>query len=305
MIVKKINNGIKRLLHKCVTILTNILNAFSPVFATKILHFYMTGKWLNLSDPVEFNEKLQWLKLYNDNELLSTCADKYELHTYVKRVGDQRILNKIIAVYNNTDEIDWDQLPEKFALKCTHGCGYNIVTRNKAGLDKNKAFKKLNSWLKDKCGKNYLEPHYDRIKPRIILEEFIENKDGEFPLDYKIYCFNGTAKLVLVCSNRENQLKLDFYDLSWNKLHIGHEKDENQKGFVPPICFDEMVKHSEILAKPFPFVRVDFYDKDGEPILGELTFTPAANMAKYYNDYGQKFLGDLLKFPKRRNIESI
>ena len=276
------------------------INLLSPCLATRILHFKMTGKMLNVNNPSDFNEKLQWLKLYWKDPLISTCADKYEMYNYVKKNGDPSILNNLRAVYDNADEICWKDLPEKFALKCTHGCGYNVVTQNKGELDKKAVFKMLNLWLKEKFGVRHLEPHYDKIKPRIILEDYIENSEGKLPLDYKIYCFNGVAKLVLVCSERDQELKLDFFDLNWSRLNIGHKENESKRKLKRPTCFDEMIKHAESLAKPFPFVRIDFYDKDGIPILGEFTFTPAANMARYYNDYGLKYLGGLLSLPSKK-----
>lgn len=290
----------KKIIRKSWFYTINSINKVSPTLATKVLHYRVTKTLLDLKNPTSFNEKLQWLKLYWDEPLIPVCADKYEIYNYVKTNGDPTILNNLLNVYDSTNQIIWEELPERFALKCTHGCGYNIVTNNKSELDELAVFKQLDIWMDEKFGKYSLEPHYDLIKPRIILEDYIENKAGLLPLDYKIYCFNGVAKLVLVCSEREESLKLDYFDLNWNRLNIGHKEDESVNSIEKPTCFDEMVKHAEILAKPFPFVRVDFYDKDGVAILGELTFTPAANMDTDYNDYGQKFLGGLLVLPRKK-----
>lgn len=276
------------------------LSSKSPILATKILHKRRTGEFPNLRNPIKFNDKLQWLKLYWKNPLVARCADKYEMYNYVKESGDSSILNNLLAVYNNVDEIDWNSLPDKFALKCTHGCGFNIVTKNKSELDKDQVFEQLNKWMNEKFGEQSLEFHYDEIKPKIILEEYIENDAGLLPIDYKIYCFNGEPKLVLVCSEREHKLKLDFFDLEWNRLNIGLKKLESSNSISKPSCLHDMIKHAKTLSKPFPFVRVDFYDKDGNAILGELTFTPAGNMATYYNDYGQYYLGSLLKLPRKK-----
>lgn len=301
MIKKRIKQTIKNPLSKTFNYTFNkniqLLSQISPVLATKLLHRRRTGEFPNLDNPTKFNDKLQWLKLYWKNPLVSRCADKYEMYNYVREYGDPTVLNKLLAVYNSVDEIEWELLPNKFALKCTHGCGYNIVTKNKSELDKDQALKKLSRWMNEKFGKKALQFHYDEIEPKIILEEYIENEAGLLPIDYKIYCFNGEPKLVLVCSERENKLKLDFFDLDWNRLNIGHKKDESSNLITKPTCFDDMIKHARTLSKPFPFVRVDFYDKDGAAILGELTFTPAANMANYYNDYGQQYLGSLLTLP--------
>ncbi len=274
-----------------------LINSSSPELATKLLHFKNTGKWIDLENPRDFNEKLQWLKLNEDASLKAICADKYELYEYVRQNYTESILNKLVAVYETPDEIDWDSLPDKCAIKCTHGCGYNIVTKNKSELDVREVRKTLDGWLKEDYWKRSLELHYRLITPRIIVEEYIETEQGDLPLDYKIYCFNGVPKLVLVCSERESKVKLDFFDLDWNRLNIGHKSDESNKVVRKPSCFDEMILHAEALAKPFTFVRADFYDKDGVPVFGELTFTPAANMAKYYNAYGLVYLGGLLNLP--------
>lgn len=285
--------------HRGLRIFFLLVSAISPVLATKLLHLKTTGEWINLDSPEGFNEKLQWLKLNEDQKLKSICADKYAVYKYIEENHDPSILNRLIAVYSNPSEIEWDTLPQKFAMKCTHGCEYNIVTKNKDGLDRNEVERKLNGWLREKFGRRSLEPHYDLIEPKIIVEEYIESRVGLLPLDYKIYCFNGAAKLVLVCSEREDSLRLDFFDLEWNRLNIGHKKDESTKVIERPSCLDEMVRHAEALSKPFKFVRVDFYDKDGVPVFGEMTFTPAANMAMYYNDYGLRLLGGMMDLSNR------
>lgn len=276
------------------------INKVSPVTATRMLHYRTTGEILNLKNPSKFNDKLQWLKLYWQDPLVPLCADKYEIYNYVKENGDSSILNNLLAVYEDANEIDWENLPEKFALKCTHGCGYNIVTNNKYELNPKEVKRKLNTWLNEKFGEKSLEFHYDKIKPRIILEEYIENDAGLLPIDYKIYCFNGEPKLVLVCSERADDIKKDFFDLNWNRLNIGHKEDESKQEIKMPDSFKEMISHAAILAKPFPFVRVDFYDKEGKVVLGELTFTPAANMGNTLNEYGQKYLGQMLKLPSKK-----
>jgi len=293
---------IKTAYHAVFRLFFRLINKLSPELATKLLHYKTTGKWINLKNPKDFNEKLQWLKLNEDQALKSVCADKYAVYQYIEKNYDSSILNKLIAGYGKPSDIEWDKLPDKFAMKCNHGCGYNIVTKNKKELDRNKVTKQMNKWLGEKYGQKLLEPHYDLIEPKIIVEEYIESRVDLFPLDYKIYCFNGVAKLVLVCSEREESLKLDFFDLEWNRLSVGHKEDESTKIIEKPACFDEMVRHAEALSQPFTFVRVDFYDKDGVPLLGELTFTPAANMATYYNDCGLDFLGNMmdLKIPNNK-----
>lgn len=270
---------------------------FSDKLANKIMYRIHTGKKLDLENPKLFNEKLMKLKIddYNNNELVSKCADKYKVQEYVKDCGLEQILNPIYKVYSNANDINFDELPEKFVLKCNHGCGYNIVCTDKTTLDIAKTRKVLNKWLKIKFGKGSRELHYLKIKPLIICEKYIETKAGKLPNDYKIYCFNGEPKLLLTCTEREESLKLNFYDFDWNELMLGHDKNRANQAVEKPKCLPEMVEYAKILSKPFKFVRVDFYDLDNKPIFGELTFTPARCSAAYYNDEGSKILGEMLK----------
>ncbi len=284
-------------LHSRQTLIIGI-NSLSPATATRIYHYLTTGHNLDLRNPTTFNDKLQWLKLYWQHPLITTCADKYAVQNYVKSKCGQKLLNKTLSVFNSPHELDWDSLPMKFAIKCTHGCGYNIVTQNKNELKRQDVLKKLTRWVNERYGSVALEYHYDKIRPRILVEEYIEGDSGSLPTDYKIYCFNGKAKLVLVCSEREKELKLDFFDLEWSRLEIGLKENESSTPISKPASFEIMIDAAEKMAVPFPFVRIDFYNKGGLAIFGEMTFTPAGNMATYYNNYGQELLGSFLKLPK-------
>jgi len=270
---------------------------FSEPMANKIMYKVYTRKKLNLKEPTLFNEKLMLLKLkyYNNNALVIKCADKYRVQEYVKECGLANILNPIYATYDDANDIDFDILPDKFVLKCNHGCGFNIICTDKSNLDKQETIKTLNKWLKKKFGKDTRELHYLKIKPLIICEKYIETNAGVLPNDYKIYCFNGEPKIILTCTEREKELKLNFFDLDWKELMLGHEKNRAQGEIKAPACLDQMIENAKILSSPFKFVRVDFYDLDGSPIFGELTFTPARCSAAYYNDDGAKLLGDMLQ----------
>lgn len=270
------------------------VNLVSHKYATKILHYQMTGSWPNLASPENFNEKLQWIKLNEKDEVKAKLADKYLAHFYVRDKCGKELVNKIYGVYDRPEEIEWDKLPDAIAIKCNHGCGYNIITKDKKSLDKRDVEKKLNYWLKEKFGRRSLEYYYDKITPKIIIENYIEDSYGLLPRDYKFYCFNGVPKIVLVCSERSDSLKLDFFDLSWNRINVGLKENESEKEIEKPSCLNEMIKNAELLSKGFRFVRIDFYDKDGNVIFGEFTFTPGANMANYYSEYGIKYLGDML-----------
>lgn len=280
------------------------VNFFSRSLATQFLHLRKAGKWPNLRNPKDFNEKLQWLKLNEESHLKSKCADKYAVYEYAKEKGLPEIINNVIQVVDDPDDIKWEILPEKVAIKCTHGSGYNIVTTRLSSLDRSALITNLKKWLKEDYGNKNLEYHYSDIKPRILIEDYIENKEGKLPIDYKLYCFHGEPKLVLVCTERTDDLRRDFFDLEWNYLPIGLLDRANKEMPVKPKSFDRMVEYAKILSSEFAFVRVDFYDKDGIPVLGEMTFSPAANASRCYNEYGLKYLGGLLDLTrvKRGNI---
>jgi TupA-like ATPgrasp len=276
-----------------------VLYANSPVLASRYIYRRCTGKVLNLKNPKDFNEKLQWLKLYWKDPRIVKCSDKYEVREYVKKSGCEEILNQIYGVYEDTSEINWDNLPNKFVLKCTHGCGFNIICDHKDKLNKDQTFAQFDKWLKIRIDKTFAEIHYSKIKPRIICERYLETDAGFLPLDYKIYCFNGKAGLVSVCSNRAISLIYNYFDLNWEKMNITKKVFLNENLPKKPECFDEMVKYAEILSKPFPFVRVDFYIYKGKPVFGEMTFTPGAGMGLNLNEKGLQYLGEMLKLPSK------
>ncbi len=278
--------------------IVSFLTFISPTLSSQVIYRIHTGKKLNLKKPVLFNEKLMYLKLHDfrNNKLVTTCADKLKVRDYVSNMGYPDILTEIYGVYRNAKEIDFDALPNKFALKCNHGCGYNIICVDKEKLDKEKTIKTLNKWKNTKFGYETCEIHYFPIKPYIYSEKYIATDDGIMPNDYKIYCFNGKAKIILVCSEREKKLKLSFYDLKWHKLNYETEEFHTDKKIEQPKNLKKMIEYAEKLSKPFKFVRVDFYEtKEGQILFGELTFTPARCSAEYYNEKGNIELGEMLE----------
>ncbi|EOU1888146.1 glycosyl transferase [Clostridium perfringens] len=285
---------------------SGILYNLSPIIATKILFFFSMKKRLNLNNPKTFNEKIQWLKLYWQDPRVAKCADKYDLREYVEQCGISEILNPIYGVYRNVDDINFNELPKKFALKGTHGCGYNLICKNKYELDIEKAKETAKKWLKSRYAYTAAEVQYDKMEPKIIIEKFIDGIDGESVIDYKVFCFNGKPYVTMVCEERgENKrAKYYFYDNEWNIkpynneskniINEGHNKHANK-----PKSFDDMIRYSKILSKPFPFVRVDFYDVNGKPILGEMTFTPCGGIDSRLDSKIDLLLGKLIKLPEK------
>ncbi|MDY3798655.1 MAG: ATP-grasp fold amidoligase family protein [Bacilli bacterium] len=273
----------------------------SPLLLSKILFYQKYKRKLNLENPTIFNEKLMYLKIkkYNKNSDIWKCSDKYLVREYAKKCGvEEENLPPLIKVYNDADEIDFEELPNKFALKCTHGCGFNIICTDKNKIDEKNTTMKLKKWQKTKFGYESAETHYMHIKPLIICEEYL-NFNNRLPNDYKIYCFNGIPKVVLVCSERDKNLKLNFFDLEWNELMIGKEKYRNRNKIEKPNQLNKMIEISKKVSKKFEFVRVDFFEYNNKAIMGEMTFTPAACLANYYTEEGEKYLGSLLKITNK------
>lgn len=282
-------------------------NCFSKEFVSKT-YFKIVMKYkLNLKNPKSFNEKIQWLKLYEwpFNNLVVSCSDKYRVRDYLEKNKLDQYLNRLIGVYENANDINWVDLPEKFVLKCTHGCAYNIICTNKNELNKKKTIATLNKWLKEDFGKFNAEIHYSCIKPKIICEEYL----GDGLEDYKFFCFNGKFKLLYIAIDSESETKKEreaFYDENGKLLQLTNADYGLYKEAKLPDNFDELIKISELLAKPFPFVRVDWYIKDNKVFFGELTFTPSGGMMRFNPNSYDRILGDMLdisKLVEKRNAK--
>lgn len=264
------------------TFLMNRLSLLSPTLVSKIYYKQKFGRPLDLENPKEFNEKLQWLKLkrYQNNPLVIQCADKVKVREYVETCGCAEILIECIGVYTNEEEIPWEQLPEQFVLKCNHGAGYNIICPDKSKLDVEEAKKQLKIWLKEDYSLPYAEMHYHKIPRRIICEKYIQPEDGIVPDDYKVFCFDGNANYIMLCREREHQgeeesCKYYFFDKAWNFYPWDKSTSgETNVCIKKPEQIDKMLEYAAVLSKGFPFVRVDFYVMNDRIYFGEMTFTP-------------------------------
>ncbi|WP_224478488.1 ATP-grasp fold amidoligase family protein [Winogradskyella vincentii] len=271
-----------------------------PKIYTKISYQYYTGKKLNLSNPEEFNEKIQWLKVYYHPKILTQLVDKYAVREYVKEKIGEQYLNKIYGVYNKPNDVPFDELPNKFVIKATHTSSHNLIVADKNNLNKSKALKSFKKWL----GKNQYyrigqEWAYKNVPPRLIVEKFLKDKEERSLIDYKFYCFKGTAKFLEVHLDRADNHKRAFYDFELNLLpfrYVSLEKSISKK-VEKPSNMDEMIKLSEILAGDFPFVRVDFYSIEGKTIFGEMTFYPSDGRKDYIPEEYNKIIGDYIELP--------
>jgi len=260
-----------------------ILTIISPTLSTKIIFRISKGKKLNLKNPETLDEKISWLKLntYYKNPLVSKCADKYAVRDYVKSCGCEEILNEIYGVFENVDDIPWDNLPNKFVLKWNMGCGCNIICEDKNNLNIKNTVLKLRKWKKIKYHLSYAEMQYKYIPRKITCERFLETPNGFLPEDYKIYCFNGEPMFVMVCIGREKgHPKFYYFDRDWTMLKLSQDSiDASSDFYFPkPKGITEMFDYARRLAKPFPFVRADFFLINGKTIFGELTFTPSGGI---------------------------
>lgn len=266
---------------KLVAGVLNGTTVISPVWNTKLRYRIVHKKKLNLKHPKTFQEKLLWLKLYRyaTNPLVIQCADKYLVRDYIRQCGLEDILIGLIGVWDSAADIPWDSLPEKFALKWNFGAGMNIICKDKSKLDRSETIEKLNIWQKNKCWLGHSEMHYKYIPKKLVCEEFLEC-DGEKAIpDYKIYCFHGEPKAIFVMHDRyHGEMHTEFFDVNWNPLENGNKYGTPQAATPKPECLDRLLGIAEILSRPFPFVRCDFYVVGNKIYFGELTFTPAGGM---------------------------
>ncbi len=272
-----------------------ILYYFPRKIVTKIRYRISTGKKLDLNNPKDFNEKIMYLMLAEFSEKETECADKYLVRKYVKSKGLENNLTKLYKKYNKASEIDFKELPNKCVLKPNNGCGsvYIIDKKNMDSNQEKSIIKNLDKSLSKNYAKETLEYQYSKIKPCIICEEYLEEEKKIMPTDYKIFCFNGKAKFLLVCGDRDTKVKKVYYDLNWEKMNCTKKAQDGE--FNKPKNFNEMIKIAEKLSEDFKFVRVDLYNIDGKIYFGELTFTPRGGIN---NTIKQEFLdewGNMIK----------
>lgn len=265
-----------------------------PVRLAKMLFKKYHGREMNLVHPVELGEKINWLKFYSDTGKWSELTDKYAVRKYVRDAGLGHTLNELYGVYDSVEDIDFDALPGSFVLKSTNGGdGKNVLlVKDKAGLDIPSIRKRLHKWLVKPFGLVSAEPHYLSIKPRIIAEKYLQSTGDSSLVDYKFYCLDGKVYSVFLCSDRgDEEASYAFYDREWVFLPGKIRPEyESRKVYPKPDSLDEMIVFSEVLAKGFPVVRVDWYEIDGKPIFGEMTFTPAAG---YLFRFTQEYLVEM------------
>jgi len=259
-----------------------------------------SGRFPSLDNPVLFSEKLQWLKLYYRNPLMPIAADKYRVREYVKQKGYEATLNNLLFTFESVKEINLEQLPQKFVIKASHGSGWNLVVTKKDKINWFWWKKVFHSWLNNNIFWSGREWVYKDIKPRLIIEKFLQDESG-YLTDYKFHCFNGKPIYIQANNGRgKKNHAQNFYDLNWNLQKFG--KDLTPKPDVKikkPEKLKEMIDMATDYAQDFPYVRVDFYEVNQKIIFGELTFFPASGMPDFKPKKYDKIWGDLLTLPKK------
>jgi len=272
----------------------------SPELLARYRHRRLLGRHLDLAHPVRFDEKLVWLMLNERDPLKTICTAKLGMRRRAEALGYGHLLPTLYAVYARSADIDFDRLPQSFVLKCTHGSRFNVICPDRSALDVPATRRKLDQWMADDFSSHCGEIHYQGIERRIICEQYLGGADGTLPRDYKLHCFHGHVEFTLVCSGRNLDGRAgwyDHYDRAWKqKLAFSKTGVHLEREVPAPASYAVMIEAAEALAKPFRYVRVDFYEVDGRAILGEMTFTPAACTDSGYTDEAQA-MGKLIRLP--------
>ena len=260
------------------------------------------GYKMDWKNPKTFNQKLQWLKVYDRNPEYTKMVDKYEAKKYVaERIGEEYII-PTLGVWDRFDDIDFDSLPDQFVLKCTHDSGGLVICRDKNALDKAAAKKKIEYSLAQNYYSTSKEWPYKNVKPRIIAEKYMEDSKTAELRDYKFFAFDGKAKAMFIASERygAEETKFDFYDMDFNHLDLRNGHPNSSAKIEKPECFDQMRELAEKLSKGIPQLRVDFYEVDGKIYFGELTFAHWSGMTPFEPQEWDKTFGDWIQLPSKR-----
>lgn len=282
---------------------TPVIRIMPDKYYIKKRYKFKMGKEVDLKNPETFTEKLQWLKLHDRNPLYTRMVDKYGVKQYIgEKIGREFVIPLVGGPWKNFDDIDFERLPNQFVLKNTHDSGGIIICKDKKTFDRENARRKLEYSLKHNYFYYNREWPYKNVKPRIIAEQYMEELGKASLLDYKLHCFNGKVRVILVCVGRdeENGLKKIFYDQNWNKLDLKRPGTSNDYVADCPINLHKMIEMAEKLSRDIPFVRIDFYEINQKLYFGEITFFPSGGMIGFDPQGWDEILGGYLTLPSER-----
>ena len=264
----------------------------------QLLFFRHLHKRINLEQPKAFNEKLQWLKLYDRNPEYTKMVDKYAVKQYVsEKIGSEFII-PTLGVWDNPEDINFSDLPDRFVLKWNHDSGSIVICTDKSILDRREAVSRLKSRQKFSGFWYAREWPYKDVVPKVIAEKYIEDSSG-YLNDYKLMCFNGKVRCSFVCTDRfsGDGLKVTFYDRSWNQMPFSRHYPVSDMPVPRPKNYDVLVHLAEKLSEGIPFVRVDFYDVNDRVYFGEMTFYPGSGLEEFDPEKWDYVLGSWLELP--------
>lgn len=264
------------------------------------------GYELDLENPITYTQKIQWMKLYDSTQLKSDLTDKYKVREWVKNKIGEKFLIPLLGVWNKFDDIDFNKLPDRFVLKCNHGCKFNHIVLDKNKLNINELKDKFDEWMEQDFAFKYgLQLHYSNIEHKIIAEEYLENNNHDL-YDYKFLCFNGEPKYIWVDTQRFTKHARDFFDLDWNYLDLETQVARSNNPLPKPVNLEKMIELARTLSKGFPHVRVDFYVlNDGSIKFGEMTFTSSSGDNKWSPKIYDYKLGQLFDLPKKTEFKRL
>lgn len=261
-------------------------------------YFLKTGKKLNLNSPKTFNEKIQWLKLYERKPEYTEMVDKYKAKEYVAKIIGNEYIIPTIGVYDKFEDINFEKLPNSFVMKCTHDSESTVICKNKNNINLAEVKKFLNKKLKTNYYYKCREWPYKNVKPRIIIEKYMENKKGEELIDYKFFCFNGIPKFIYVSEGLSNHAtaKISFADMQYNLTRF-YRKDYKPFEILPPKPknFEKMKEIAKILSKNIKFIRVDLYEINEKIYFSELTFYPGGGFIPFEPEVYDETLGKMIE----------
>lgn len=258
------------------------------------------GRFPNLKDPQTFNEKIQWLKLYNRKPEFSAMVDKYEVKKIIAERMGEELLIPTLGVWDRFEDIDFGKLPNQFVLKCTHDSGGLVICKNKGQLDLKKTEEKINRCLNSNYYWHGREWPYKNVKPRIIAEQYMVDESGVELKDYKIFNFGGEPKLIQVDFNRFVKHTKNIYDTEWNYLNVAiNYPTDPTVNIKKPECLEKMLEMAKELSAGLPFLRTDFYVINGKIYFGELTFSPGSGFMKVTPEKFDLEMGSWIPLPEK------
>ena len=279
-----------------------------PQYRAALKHWYwlFKGRPCHLETPRTMTEKIHWLKLYDSTPLKGRLADKFLVREWVADTVGEEYLVPLLGVWDSPDEIDFASLPSSFALKATHGSGWNILVANKSALDEEWARGRLREWLGlRQAMKGGFELHYEYCEPRIVCERFLRDGTGGLR-DYKFMVFDGVVQFAFAVDRRAGRAMRGTYLPDWTRAPFEYTCEAVRAPDVPPPSgLETMLRLASRLGKGFACARVDFYQVRGRVYFGEITFTDADGLSEFAPARYNRIFGDRIVLPEKKSFKGI